>query len=717
MADNHTNLTWNCTHFHRMCGVQSRDRPPCKSCNARRVKCDVSESQPCWHCRVREQPCELIESRRGRYQRVRNKGAGARRRSEATSIAESTIAPSQDASTIMSLQEDHTRMSVDSLLSANPAAPQHMPSLASIEESAIGIDTCSSVDGPEMLFARMTEVQPAEDRTPDIREQSRTLYLGETFSLAFVVKTVCHPSQTGSEVRNHYPIPLSVADRLDRRDDPAKSFLQHEDVFLQAQGAFTTLPKALSDELVAVFFRYFHPAWPVFDRRHFAALYERDQASLLALQTIYFIAFSICDENLLHRAGFFDRYQARRVFYLRAKGLYDADYEKNKVILAAVLFLLGFWWLGPEDQKDTWYWLGCAVSLAQTLGMHRSTAQGGMDPRQRSLWKRIFWCIYTRDRHAAAALGRPFRINDDDCDVEELCEADFELDIASESPIMATQKSYHVQYQIAITKLAGSFGRIMSTRYRPHGSNTQAGIKSIGDELARWKAALPREMLLQDIDRDGAGFWSSMLHANFYTCQILLFRPSRVIVETDQEIQNDRIARAAADGMTRIAEDLLTSGMLRQAQVHMAPALFAACGMHAIVIRRKCAIQSQVAENRARQCMLALSELAKSWPVANWILRLFISLMTRLTGHDFKDIHPNNAVDGLELGPHQEGYPNDPSEHSIEVGHTLPQMADTGNPWHEDLGPEDLNWIFQDSLGDFSLYDLSLQNEAGSTAF
>ncbi len=53
------------------------------------------------------------------------------------------------------------------------------------------------------------------------------------------------------------------------------------------------------------------------------------------------------------------------------------------------------------------------------------------------------------------------------------------------------------------------------------------------------------------------------------TCQILLFRPSRVMVETDEEIQYDAIARSAADGMTRIAEDLLTSGTLRQAQVHL----------------------------------------------------------------------------------------------------------------------------------------------------
>jgi hypothetical protein len=41
------------------------------------------------------------------------------------------------------------------------------------------------------------------------------------------------------------------------------------------------------------------------------------------------------------------------------------------------------------------------------------------------------------------------------------------------------------------------------------------------------------------------------------------------MVETDKEIQYDAIARSAADGMTRIAEDLLTSGTLRQAQVHL----------------------------------------------------------------------------------------------------------------------------------------------------
>lgn len=62
------------------------------------------------------------------------------------------------------------------------------------------------------------------------------------------------------------------------------------------------------------------------------------------------------------------------------------------------------------------------------------------------------------------------------------------------------------------------------------------------------------------------------------------------------------------------------------------PALFGALSIHTIVICRKDPIQQQVAENKARQCLLALSVLAKSWPVKIWISRAFVNLLRRLTG-------------------------------------------------------------------------------------
>lgn len=84
------------------------------------------------------------------------------------------------------------------------------------------------------------------------------------------------------------------------------------------------------------------------------------------------LGFTIGSNDLIRTAGFSDRATARKTHYLRAKALYDADYETDRMTLAAVLLLLGFWWAGPEDQKDTCYWVACATTLAQQLGMHRS---------------------------------------------------------------------------------------------------------------------------------------------------------------------------------------------------------------------------------------------------------------------------------------------------------------------------------------------------------
>lgn len=229
-------------------------------------------------------------------------------------------------------------------------------------------DSLVPEEGPEMLFARMAETEPAQD-TPGGQTQasSRSYYLGDSFSLAYIVKTVCSPSGGEADVvKVHYPIPPTIADR------PIPAHGKPREEPLPFRDAFITPAKDVSDELVHIFFVCIHPAYPVFDRRVFTTLYQLGQMSVLVLQSIYFLALTVCSEDLVTRAGYADRATARKTHYLRAKALYDADYENDRVILVAVLFLLGFWWAGPEDQKDTWHWLGSAISLAQTLGMHRS---------------------------------------------------------------------------------------------------------------------------------------------------------------------------------------------------------------------------------------------------------------------------------------------------------------------------------------------------------
>ncbi|KAF9632990.1 hypothetical protein BFW01_g3853 [Lasiodiplodia theobromae] len=81
-----------------------------------------------------------------------------------------------------------------------------------------------------------------------------------------------------------------------------------------------------------------------------------------------------------------------------------------------------------------------------------------------------------------------------------------------------------------------------------------------------------------------------------------------------------------------MAEDLLGNGAIKFAQIHLVPSLFGALSVHTIAICRRDHVRQQLAENKARQCLLALSELAKSWPVKIWIAEAFVDLMERLTG-------------------------------------------------------------------------------------
>ena len=234
-----------------------------------------------------------------------------------------------------------------------------------------GQDTAAVEEGSEMLFARMTDASPEETTSEPYRDSGRTFYLGEAFSLAFVVKTVCSPSGDSLDHKVHYPIPRSVDDSA-RNVFHDKSLAAEDLAALRAKGAYDLPPKQVGEKLLLTFFESFYPAYPVFDRKEIAVLYKEGRLSYLVLHTIFYIAITICDDDLLHATGFANRYQARLAYYVRAKALYDADQERDKVKLTAVLFLLGFWWQGPEDQKDSWYWLGAAISLGQTLGMHRS---------------------------------------------------------------------------------------------------------------------------------------------------------------------------------------------------------------------------------------------------------------------------------------------------------------------------------------------------------
>lgn len=227
--------------------------------------------------------------------------------------------------------------------------------------------------------------------------------------LSYIVEVVHSPIAGSAEpLKVHYPIPASIIDRASLKHGP------RADGSVTIQDAFRMPTPGIADQLIRAFFDIIHPAYPVFDRAKFTRLYHQGLASPLVLQTIFMLGFTVGSENLVRAAGYNDRAVARKTHYLRAKVLYDADYETDRMNLVAVLLLLGFWWAGYEEQKDTCYWVGCATTVAQSFGMHRSlvqpclvlktiltlyrTSQCVLGPQIRSLRKRIWWSIYVNSR-------------------------------------------------------------------------------------------------------------------------------------------------------------------------------------------------------------------------------------------------------------------------------------------------------------------------------
>ncbi|PYI13136.1 hypothetical protein BO99DRAFT_427302 [Aspergillus violaceofuscus CBS 115571] len=270
----------------------------------------------------------------------------------------------------------------------------------------------------------------------ELIESRRGRYTTNFSNLTYTIEVDAAPEHGSTHPSKvQYPIPPSIAQTL--------SHTPQTEAPVSLPVALILPPLPVAEKLIRAFFELIHPAFPVIDRHEFSHLYTQGQASPLLLQAIFLLGFTVGDESLIHAAGYSDR-----------AALYDADYETCRDTIVAALLLLGFYWSGPEDQKDTCYWIGCATNAAQALGMHRSISQSGTPQSVRCLRKRIWWSVYTRDRHTAAAFGQPCRIRDEDCDIEPPTQEDLEFDNDYDHSLIPKQEDFHVLYFMEMSKLA-----------------------------------------------------------------------------------------------------------------------------------------------------------------------------------------------------------------------------------------------------------------------
>ncbi|KAH8430024.1 CeGAL family transcription factor [Aspergillus melleus] len=575
-----------------------------QTCHARKVRCDAASlGVPCTNCVAFSIECKIPTPKRKKNQTKPKEVDGSEERSEQPEPKQET--PARDSGK-------------DAFGYRNNQIVDGMPSQAVSETEA--------VQEAHLNNAYAQFMKPKFARAP-IKEAGRVAYLGESSNLSLLVQ-----DRHGTTDVVHYPLPPNIRGSRSRVTELDNLELD----ILHQRGAFLLPPKPLCDELVDAYFQWVAPVVPIVNRSRFMRHYRdpKNPPSLLLLQAILLAGSRVCTNPQLMDANG-STTPAAMTFYKRAKALYDANYEDDRVTIVQALVLLGWYWEGPEDvTKNVFYWTRVAMVVAQGSGMHRSVESSQLTKPDKRLWKRIWWTLFTRDRSVAVALGRPIGINTDDSDVGMLTEDDFiedEIDIAAEYP----PDPVHVQFFLQYVKLCEIMGLVLSQQYSVASKSRRMNAMDLTHSdmaLADWLQNCPKEVCWQ---RQRHHFWAALLHANYYTTLCLLHRahmppassvPSSYRVE-EMAYPSRTIAFQAAGMITSIVENLQNHREMRYTPAFIVYSLFSALIMHVYQMRSSVPSVVATCQERINICMQALKDVSKSWLVAKMVHTLFESIL------------------------------------------------------------------------------------------
>ncbi|RJE25414.1 Transcription factor [Aspergillus sclerotialis] len=614
--------------------VKRRASKACCCCRSRKVRCDVVENgSPCTNCRLDQVECIVTESKRRRKSRVESENKNQTPESPEDATEENNHL-------LRRLSECH------GLPHVAPASPsqqsvdldqgQHMPHLIYQNQAAGRI-------APDDRFRRRMAPNPA---------------VPETLPLSNVT------SQIQQLLDPTFGAPSSGAVFLPDYIRGLPPRLQKEDIdYLTMKGALTIPDVVLRNELIKSYIHYVHTYMPLLDLEDFLQTITMNDGvnrmSLLLFQAVMFAGTAFIDIKHLHAAGYPNRKAARKIFFQRTRLLYDFDYEVDRISLVQSLLLMTYWYETPDDQKDTWHWMGVSLSLAHTIGLHRDPGNSRMDARRQRMWKRIWWSTYTRDRLIALGMRRPMRVKDDDCDVPMLTLDDFEfhpfppeaVSLVGNSEILQDVKKQRDLAQMFIEKaklclcvshvlsaqysvLSHKFGGTMETTMMlvPKKSSAETfEVRHCDQELEDWLANLPAEVQYSPSTTSKLPEAEEVLHTHrallkmvYLTTSSALHRPQVLPAvpypSMDAELQemSRRKVRFAAVEITSIAQDLHKLDLTRYFPTTGVTVLLPAVIIHLLDIKSSDPSVRMTSLQRFYQCMRILQRLREIYASADF---------------------------------------------------------------------------------------------------
>ncbi|OAL20819.1 hypothetical protein AYO22_08447 [Fonsecaea multimorphosa] len=291
-----------------------------------------------------------------------------------------------------------------------------------------------------------------------------------------------------------------------------------------SQGLGMAVSHQLISSTLDAYFANYHTAYPFLHeptfRAQYAELVQRpdDRTWHILLYTVLALgAWTVCEDS-----GDLDD-----VFYQKACSyLHDQSiFESASLSTVQALVLLSNYTQKRNKPNTGWNYLGLAVRMALSLGLHRELPEWNISLLQREMRRRVWWGLFIFDSGASITFGRAILL-------PEQSMIDVKLILNLLTP-MTSQVPHEVEQPTIYSSLKaqselhlaanGMSNRLLCT---PSISASEALV--FNKQLTGWAATVPDYLRLDQpkaASFDWYLFARSKLWWRYWNMQIILFRP------------------------------------------------------------------------------------------------------------------------------------------------------------------------------------------------